>query len=258
MRPRRILPCAWALLSTATMVRFRDRPTRAERAQAIAGVALVHLALGALALASSRHQPRADEAQPIQVIDVALREPPPPPPPEPRQQRAAKREAGTPGKKAEPTPVVAPPPRIELPPRPVIPAAPHAGTGSAPNAGAAASGTGTGAGGTGTGAGGGGRGGDGGGAIAEPAELLSGGLSRRDYRRLRAFAVPAGRAVLDLRVGPDGRVAQCSIRQSSGAPALDAALCGLLQPRMQWRPARDRAGRPITVGIFYTAVWSRD
>jgi protein TonB len=236
---------------------YRDRPTRAERAQAIAGVAAIHLALGALALSSSRPVSRADEASPIQVIDLAIPDPPPPPPPPPHERDAAEREAGAPAKKAEPAPVVAPVPRIELPAKPVIAAAPVAGTGSAPSAGAAAAGSGTGAGGAGTGAGGGGRG-DGGGAIGEEAHLLYGGLSRRDYRRLRAFALPAGRAVLDLRVGPDGRVSQCTIRQSSGAPALDAALCALLQPRMQWRPARDRAGRPITVGILYTAVWDRD
>lgn len=241
------------------MARYRDRPTRAERAQAIAAVAAVHLALGALALSSSRHVAAPGESPPIRVIDIALPEPPPPPPPPPpRERRAAEREAGAPGRKAEPTPVVAPAPRIELPPRPIIPAAPVAGAGSAPSAGAALAGSGTGAGGSGSGAGGGGRGSDGGGAIGEQAELLYGGLNRRDYRRLRAFAVPAGRAVLDLRVGPDGRVAQCAIRQSSGAPELDAGLCALLGPRMQWRPARDRAGRPITVGILYTAVWSRD
>ena len=238
------------------MVRFRDRPTRAERAQAIAGVALVHVALVTLALGSSRQPSRAVEATPIQIIDLATPEPPPPPP-SPRE-RAARRDAGAPGKKAEPAPIVAPEPRIELPARPVIPSAPVAGAGAAPSAGAAAAGSGTGAGGSGTGPGGGGRGGDGSGAIGEEAALLYGGLSRRDYRRLRAFALPAGRAVLDLRVGPDGRVAQCTIHQSSGAPALDAALCALLQPRMQWRPARDRAGRPIAVGLLYTAVWSRD
>ncbi|MDQ3079236.1 MAG: energy transducer TonB [Pseudomonadota bacterium] len=59
-------------------------------------------------------------------------------------------------------------------------------------------------------------------------------------------------------IGPDGRVLECSTRQSSGDRTLDSALCQMLQQRMRWAPARDRRGRPLTVGIFYTAVWSRD
>jgi protein TonB len=87
---------------------------------------------------------------------------------------------------------------------------------------------------------------------------LFGGISRRDYRYLRQYAVPGGRATLAILIGPDGRVLECSTRQSSGDRALDSALCHMLQQRMRWAPARDRSGRPLTVGIIYTAVWSRD
>ena len=87
---------------------------------------------------------------------------------------------------------------------------------------------------------------------------MTGGLNRRDYRHLRRFAAPGGRAMLAILIGPDGRVAECSTLQSSGDPALDAALCAILQPRMLWAPARDFGRRPMTVGIIYTAVWSRD
>ena len=69
---------------------------------------------------------------------------------------------------------------------------------------------------------------------------------------------PIRRAMLAILIGPDGRVVLCSTRQSSGDPALDAALCAILQPRMRWAPARDRSGKPLTVGILYTAVWSRN
>lgn len=237
----------------AAMARYNDPPSRAERARAIIAVIAVHGALAALVLTGSNLARHPAGQSATEVFDVTL--PPPPPPPEPPPQKTAKaeREAGVEGKKAEPSPVVAPP--VRVPVANPLPAAPVAGSGNAPTGGAGTSGSGPGAGGSGSGPGGGGAGiGDG---IGEDARLLSGGLAHGDYRRLRAFNAPAGRAVLAILVGPDGRVSQCSIRQSSGQPALDQALCDMLQPRMRWAPARDRAGRPLTVGIIYTAIWDR-
>lgn len=252
--PSGILHSNRALLSTI-MSRYRDPPSRADRTKAIAAVAAIHLALAALALGGQRTvQPRAGQPA-TQLIDVALPPPPPPPPPAEPQPSPA-RQAGTTRRKADPTPIVVPPPKIALPAAPSLPAAPVAGTGSAASSGSGAVGTGPGAGDAGAGAGGGGNGT--GGGIGEDARLLSGGLERRDYRRLRSFDARSGRAVIALLIGPDGRVAQCSMRQSSGDPALDAALCAILQPRMRWAPARDRGGRPLTVGINYTAIWNRD
>ena len=235
------------------MASYRARPSRADRAQAIVAVIAIHLALGALVLRGTDRFAATPQPPPTRLIDIALRPPPPPPPPPRQHQSAAQRAPGQAGKKALPSPIVAPP-RI-LPVTPPLPAAPIAGSGSASSAGASAAGSGTGAGGEGNGLGG---GGPGGGGIGADARLLSGGLDHHDYRRLRAFGTTAGRAVIGLLVGPDGRVAQCSIRQSSGDPGLDAELCAIVQPRMRWAPARDRAGRPLTVGIIYTAIWSRD
>ncbi len=237
------------------MASYRDPPTRAERTKAIAAVAAVHAGIAALILSGPQQAPSLSGQAPTQLIDVAL-PPPPPPPPPPEPAAEPEREAGSAGRRADPAPIVVPPPRIALPAPNPLRVAPVAGSGSATSAGAASAGTGPGAGGAGSGSGGGGDGG--GGEIGENARLLSGGLNRRDYRRLRDFAAPGGRAVLAILIGPDGRVAQCSTRQSSGDPALDAALCAILQPRMLWAPARDRSGRPITVGLYYTAVWSRD
>ncbi len=233
------------------MASYRDPPTRAERAKAIAAVAAIHIALAALVFSKSRAVPGISAQAPTQLIDVTL---PPPPQPPPKPAARPEREEGAVGKKANPSPIVLPPPRIALPASNPLPTAPVAGSGSATSAGSATAGTGPGAGGTGSGSGGGGAGGE----IGEDARLLSGGLSRRDYRRLRDFAAPSGRAVLAILITGDGRVARCSVRQSSGDPALDTALCAILQPRMVWAPARDRNGRPLTVGIIYTAVWSRD
>jgi protein TonB len=234
------------------MSSYRDAPTRSDRAKAIIAVIAVHAALFALVLTSKQPLPNAIENVRTVLIDIA--EPPPPPPPPPPDVGRAAEEEGAAGKKAEPSPVVAPKPRIVVPAPTPLPAAPVAGSGSAASAGAASAGSGTGAGGSGSGRGGGGTGG----GIGSDARLVSGGLSRRDYRRLRTASAPSGRAVLGILIGPDGRVSQCSTRESSGDQALDAALCDILQPRMVWAPARDRSGRPLTVGILYTAIWSRD
>lgn len=236
------------------MSSYRDRPTSTDRAKAIVAVTAIHVGLALLVLSSVQVAPEIARQARTQLIEIVLPPPPPPPTPpvEPRPQ--ARLPEGEAGKKAVPAPVVAPPPRIVLPAKSPLPSAPVAGTGSATSAGSAKAGSGAGAGGQGTGQGGGGTGGSG---IGEDARLLVGGLTRRDYRRLRAYEATSGAAVLALMVGADGRVAQCSVRQSSGNPALDVELCAIMQPRMIWAPARDRAGRALTVGIYYTATWSR-
>ncbi len=221
-------------------------------------MAAVHVGMAALLLVGGDTKVPLQIVQPAtQLIDIVI-PPDPRPPPPPEQAAKPEREAGVEGPKGEPTPIVVPPPKIIVPAANPLPAAPVAGVGSAANAGAGRTGTGPGAGGTGDGRGGGGTGQDDGEGIGEDARLLSGGINRRDYRYLRQYAVPGGRAALAILIGPDGRVRDCSTRQSSGDRALDAALCQMLQQRMRWSPARDRSGRPLTVGIIYTAVWSQD
>lgn len=232
--------------------------TSADRSKAIFGAAVVHLGMAALLLLGGDPSPPPATGQaPTQLIDITV-PPPPPPPPPPKPAQQSDRKAGAPGRKAEPAPIVLPPPRIALPALNPLPAAPVVGSSRAPTASAASAGNGSGADGAGEGRGTGGGGAGEGGGIGEDAQLISGGLTRRDYRYLRSFDAPGGRAILAILVGPDGRVAQCSARQSSGEPALDSALCNMLQARMHWFPARDRGGRALTVGIYYTAVWSRD
>jgi protein TonB len=49
-----------------------------------------------------------------------------------------------------------------------------------------------------------------------------------------------------LTIGPDGRVAMCTVYVSSGSRALDAATCRILRQRGRYRAARDEAGNPTT------------
>lgn len=232
------------------MSRYTGTAEPRDRATAITAVAAIHIALAALLISGQRVEVVPANTTRTTLIDIAL--PPPPPPPDWGRVRE---EHGAAGKKAEPTPVVVPAPRVVVPATRPITAAPLAGSGRSASAGAAAAGSGPGAGGTGSGGGAGGSGGAGG--IGSEARLLSGGLTRRDYRSLRAYASSAGRALLSIMVGADGHVANCAVANSSGDPNLDAALCAILQPRMHFSPARDTAGQPIAVRAYYVATWDR-
>ena len=231
---------------------YRAEPTRPDKAKAIAGIIIVYAAIGAAVLLVPSDSPlRIGEQEPTDLIDI--QELPEPPPPE--EPGKAEEEEGAAGKKAEPTPIVAPKPRIEVPAKPPVAAAPIAGTGSASTAGAATAGTGPGAGGSGTGRGGGGRGG--GGAIGSQAPLLGGNSSRLPSSLLRGFAANEGYGHLWLTVAESGRVTDCSVLQTTGDSRVDAALCSLMIRQSRWAPARDRQGRPITVRVRYTATWRK-
>jgi protein TonB len=233
---------------------YRARPSRADRFKAIGGVTLVYAVMvGALLLVRNDTSSRAAESSPPVLIDI--QEPPPPPPQ--TEAGKSKEEEGAAGKKADPTPVVAPEPKIVIPAKPLVVAAPVAGAGASPNAGAATAGTGPGAGGSGTGRGGGGTGG-GGAGVGSDARLLGGNSSRLPSRLLRQFAADRGYAYLWLTVAETGRVTDCNVLQGTGNAQLDQALCEMMVRKSRWAAARDPLGRPTTVKIRYTATWYKN
>jgi len=236
------------------MPSYRADPSRPDRAKAFAGVVTVYaLIIGALLLVRTDSPTGYSESAPTVLIDI--NELPPPEAPPETDPGKAEEEEGAAGKKAEPTPIVAPKPSIEVPANPPVAAAPIAGTGSATTAGAAITGTGPGAGGSGTG--GGGSGGAGAG-IGSEARLLGGNSSRLPSRLLRQFAADRGYAHLWLTVAETGRVTNCSVLQGSGNVLVDNALCELMIRQSRWDAARDKLGRPITVKVRYIATWSKD
>lgn len=234
------------------MSSYRGTADRPDRAKAIAAVAAVHAAL-AFAILSGLNVPIVTRAvERLSTFDIKEPPPPPPqppPPPVPRPQKA-KLEEGAAGKKAEPSPIVAPKPRIPV--QSPLPAAPIAGTGSATTAGAANYGTGTGAGGSGTGRGGGGE------ALASGPRLVSGAPRKSDYHLLGARISGRTRAIMRLTISPSGRVSNCSLVDSSGYPDVDARICPFLAPKMVWAPARDIAGRPTTSWLDYVVTLQRN
>ena len=235
------------------MAHYRGTAEGQDRAVALAGVLLVHAALAAAILSGLNVHSVARTIEHLRTFDISEPPPPIPPPPPPPAQRVerAKREAGAPAKKAEASPVVAPRPRVVVPAKPPIVAAPIAGTGSAPSSGAAAAGIGTGAGGSGNGPGGGGSG------LASNPRLIAGGPTKADYRRLGARISGPTQAVIRLSLNSDGRVVDCSVVGSSGYPNVDAGICPLLKPRMQWSPARDRNGRPTPSWFNFVVTLTR-
>ena len=232
---------------------------RRDRFGSAALVALIHVALG-YALISSfgvRIVPGAIDALKLFTVD----EPPPPPPlgplPEPAKAETHKARhpegaAAPPARNNTPTEVVAPRPRIIVPPP--LPAAPVAGTGSAPSAGAApVEGTGTGRGGTGNGLGGGlsgdGSGGGGNGGGASRARQIAGSIGDEDYPTAALIGRAQGLVRFRFTIEPDGGIANCRVTRSSGSRALDDATCRLGLRRFRFRPATDRVGRPIATEV---------
>lgn len=239
------------------------QPQRRDRTKTLGLVLLVHAALGAALLQGLAGEPLRRVSDALVTFNVpppAL--PPPPPPPAPAKE-AAPRESGATDLEAKPAPVVRPEPAVRLPVPPPLPSATEASprTGIDNDAGAGdrvGEGRGGGAGGSGTGGGGtGGTGAGSAGGAVSAARLLSGNLSRGDYRRIRGFGAPRGQAVLAIEVSAQGRVSRCLPFASSGNPALDEELCRLLA-RTRWEPARDRDGNPVAVALRYVATWDRN
>lgn len=237
------------------MSSYRADQTRPDKAKAVAAVIGVYAAIVTAVLLVPADTPlRRGDAAPTVLIDV--KELPEPQPPPKEQAGKTEEEEGAAGKKAEPTPVVAPKPVIEVPANPPITTAPIAGVGSAPTAGAAETGTGPGAGGSGTGRGGGGSGG--GGGLGSQAKLLGGNSSRLPSRLLRPFPADRGFGYLLLTIAESGRVTDCSVLQTTGQAPVDQALCDIMVRRSRWEPARDRQGNAVSTKVRYTATWKKN
>jgi TonB family C-terminal domain len=230
---------------------YRGTADRPDQAKAIAAVVAVHAALAFVILSGLDVRNVREAVE--RMTTIAITEPPPPPPvrppkPAPKPQPMKKPE-GAAAKQAQPTPVVAPPPQAA---RPLADSGGQGGGhGHSTASGAALSGSGTGADGSGMGVGGG---------SADfsrftPARLVR-NLSRGDYRALAAGRMPAGRAMVSLRIEPTGEPTNCRVLRSSGDPYVDAGLCPLIMARLRFRPALDDHGRPIAFQLDYVATWT--
>ena len=228
------------------MSSYNATPDAPSKARAIAGVIAVHAALGVIILTGLNVETVRKAVDHMTTIAVFEPEPPPPPPP-PEQIRpeTARKDAGAPAKKAEPTPVVAPEQRIPAP-SPIV-AAKVAGQGSAATSGAANAGSGTGAGGTGSGTGGGGAG-------FTPARRIS-KIPDREYRRLAGTGIVSGSVGVTIKVNVDGSVSNCRVARSSGDRSVDRLMCEMTLRHVRFEPARDPYGRPVAQDVTFFPNW---
>lgn len=233
----------------------RERTASALAAMAVVvltGWALI-LGLGAGVVAQGRQ---------ALVSVFAAPEPPPVDKPPPRKPASSPRPAA----KGDPSPrnlrnqatqVVAPVPFIPLAP-PTIPTAVRAGIGDAASNGASdLPGPGQGAGGIGDGLGGGGDGGDGdgGGGAAFGPRQVRGKLSYRDLPQDTLSPGTEARVGVRYWVETDGRVRGCRVDEPSAYPAIDAMTCRMIEQRFVYRPARNRAGRPVRAPVVEWHTW---
>jgi protein TonB len=71
-------------------------------------------------------------------------------------------------------------------------------------------------------------------------------FSADDYPASAQAAGAEGTSQASITIGPDGRVASCSIIRSSGNNALDAATCNIIRRRAKYIPARDSNGNAVS------------
>jgi protein TonB len=80
-------------------------------------------------------------------------------------------------------------------------------------------------------------------------------VSDADYPSDAIRREEQGATRFKLAVGPDGRVASCTVTGSSGSAALDLATCRLMKSRARFAPARDSGGNAVADAVTSTIVW---
>lgn len=96
---------------------------------------------------------------------------------------------------------------------------------------------------------------DGAKAPARAQANLASYVSDRDYPDAAIRAGESGVTGFRLDIGPDGRVTNCTITQSSGSSLLDSTACRLLTRRAKFTPARDTSGNPTTDSFSSRFRW---
>jgi protein TonB len=235
-------------------------PRRNDRIKAAAIAALFECGLAYAVLVGLGMRPPPAVSDQLKLVGLLPERPPPPqkkvqPPPKrtPEKEGAA----SPPNLRAKPTEIVMPPPPLPIRVPPPVAAAPIAGPGAAPSAGAAdirGPGTGSGGQGNGTGSGNGGNG-SGGGGGGGPPRWVKGRIKDKDYPRGAGEAGAGGIVAVRYTVQTNGRATDCVVTRSSGRADLDETTCRLIEQRFRYKPATDRAGRPVPSTVVERHTW---
>lgn len=90
---------------------------------------------------------------------------------------------------------------------------------------------------------------------AQAARHRSGTISNDDYPASALRDRAEGTSVVDILVGPDGRVTGCTIIGTAGHGALDSTTCSLVQRRFRFTPAIDSTGHPTSDRRTQSFAW---
>jgi TonB family protein len=80
-------------------------------------------------------------------------------------------------------------------------------------------------------------------------------LSAADYPAAALRNNEQGRVAFTLDIGPNGRVTNCSIRESSGSATLDSTTCRIMRSRARYTPARDARGVAVADRHQSAVTW---
>ena len=80
-------------------------------------------------------------------------------------------------------------------------------------------------------------------------------IGDEDYPQAAMRAEEQGTTAVRLSIGPDGRVSDCSVTQSSGSSSLDSTTCSVFRRRARFTPAKDQAGNPISDSFSQRVKW---
>ncbi len=80
-------------------------------------------------------------------------------------------------------------------------------------------------------------------------------VSGDDYPPEAQMADEQGTVDVLVKVDESGRVADCTIQESSGSAALDVQTCRLFWLRAKFAPARDEAGKPVVSAYSRKITW---
>jgi TonB family protein len=80
-------------------------------------------------------------------------------------------------------------------------------------------------------------------------------FSSDDYPTVAISNGQSGRVKFALLIQEDGRVADCTIVETSGVPSLDSQACATLKARAKFEPALDKDGKPAKDAVVGAITW---